>query len=158
MIQFVRSSILPALGVPQDVANEVFGAYVNAASYTAQGIETWVEAVAGAVRIVASYMLLDDRAHISLSGYLSGKQDNSTYMFDEFGETSMLLPNHNLLDGYQKIDLSGRYRIRRNLRWYLSVENLLNQRYEAEPGVPALPAAVRTGVAVVFGGSPSATP
>ncbi len=39
----------------------------------------------------------------------------------------MLLPNHNLDAAYQKIDLSGSYRILPSVRWYLSIENLLNQ-------------------------------
>jgi iron complex outermembrane receptor protein/vitamin B12 transporter len=206
MIEGVNRTVLIELGVPPDVANAVRGAAVNAASYTAQGIEASLEAVMGAVRIVGSYMFLDgevtksfsrgvynpafpdvpigvvgpldggrpfrrpshsgsfvvaytrDRAYVGLSGYFSGKRDNSTYLIDEFGENSMLLPNHNLLAGYQKVDLSGRYRIRRNLRCYLSMENLLNQKYEAEAGFPALPAAVRTGVTVDFGGAPKTTP
>jgi iron complex outermembrane receptor protein/vitamin B12 transporter len=54
--------------------------------------------------------------------------------------------------GYAKMDLSGSYRIQRSLKWYASVENLLNQKYEAAAGFPALPATFRTGVSVLFGG------
>jgi vitamin B12 transporter len=93
-------------------------------------------------------------AHIALSGSFVGKRDGSTFLDDEFFGYSMLLPNHNLEDSYQKIDLSGGYRFHRNVRWYLTLENLLDQKYEASAGFPALPASVRTGVTVGLGGTP----
>jgi vitamin B12 transporter len=93
-------------------------------------------------------------AAIALSASFAGKRDSSTFLDDEFFGYSMLLPNHNLEDSYQKVDLSGSYRVHRNLRWYVTLENLLNQKYEASAGFPALPATVRTGVTVVLGGTP----
>jgi hypothetical protein len=42
------------------------------------------------------------------------------------------------------------------LRWYLTLENLLNRKYEAASGFPALPATVRTGVSIGFGGASAA--
>jgi len=91
-------------------------------------------------------------AQVSLTGYFAGKSDDSTLLSDGYGGNSMLLPNHDLDAGYQKVDLSGSYRIHPRLRWYVSVENVLNQRYEAAFGFPALPRGARTGVTVTFGG------
>jgi vitamin B12 transporter len=91
-------------------------------------------------------------AQMALSASFAGKRDGSTFLSDEFFGYSMLLPNHNLEDSYQKVDLSGGYRFHRNVRWYLTLENLMNQKYESAAGFPALPATVRTGVTVQFGG------
>ena len=63
-----------------------------------------------------------------------------------------------ILDSYQKVDVSGSYRIHRNLRWYLTLENVLNQEYQAASGFPALPATVRSGVTLTFGGPAGRTP
>ena len=38
------------------------------------------------------------------------------------------------------------------LRWFVSVENVLNQEYQPTSGFPAIPAAFRTGVTVMLGG------
>ncbi len=93
-------------------------------------------------------------ADIALTGYFAGEADDSTFMVGSdinFGN-SMLLPNKDLNFGYQKIDVSGSYRIHPRLKWYLTVENLLDQHYEAAFGFPALPLNVRTGVTVNVGG------
>jgi vitamin B12 transporter len=92
-------------------------------------------------------------AQLSLAGYFAGKSDDSTFLSDGYGGNSMLLPNHDLDAAYQKVDLSGSYRIRPRLRWYVSVENLLDERYEAVFGFPALPIGARTGVTVILGGN-----
>lgn len=97
-------------------------------------------------------------AQVALSAALVGKQDDSTFLSDAFFGDSMLLPNHNLDDSYQKVDLSGSYLLARRLRWYLTLENLLNQKYAATSGFPALPTTVRTGVTVGFGGGSVSTP
>ncbi|MEO8480622.1 MAG: TonB-dependent receptor [Acidobacteriota bacterium] len=89
---------------------------------------------------------------VVLAGYFSGKQDDSTFLSDEFFGSSMLLPNHNLDAGFQKVDLSAAYTIHPRAKWYLSVENLLNQDYQAGAGFPALPATLRTGITVTVGG------
>jgi vitamin B12 transporter len=91
-------------------------------------------------------------AQVSLAGYFAGKSDDSTFQSDGYFGNSMLLPNHDLDAAYQKVDLSGSYRIHPRLRWSISVENVLNQRYEAAFGYPALPRGVRTGVTVIVGG------
>jgi vitamin B12 transporter len=97
-------------------------------------------------------------AQVTLSTFFSGKQDDSTFLSDEFFGDSLLLPNHNMDDGYQKVDLSGSYRFHRNVRWYVTLENLLNQKYEAASGFPALPATVRTGVTLSVGSASGPTP
>jgi len=89
---------------------------------------------------------------VVLAGYFSGKQDDSTFLSDEFFGYSMLLPNHNLDAGFQKIDLSAAYALHPRARWYVSIENLLNRDYEGGAGFPALPATLRTGITLTVGG------
>ena len=91
-------------------------------------------------------------AQVALAGYFAGKADDSTFQLDGYFGNTMLLPNHNLDAAYQKIDLSGSYRIVPRVRWYVSVENLFNQSYDATFGFPALTIGARTGVTVTFGG------
>ena len=86
-----------------------------------------------------------------VSGYFVARQDDSTFLSDAFFGTSMLLPNRDLNAGYQKIDLSGRYTINPAVTLFASVENLLNERYTAAFGFPALPLAFRTGIKVRIG-------
>jgi len=89
---------------------------------------------------------------ISLAGYFVGKSDDSTFLSDAFFGPSLLLPNQNLLDGYQKVDLSGSYRVHPRLRWYVSLENLLDETYTATAGFPALSRTFRSGFSVTLGG------
>jgi iron complex outermembrane receptor protein/vitamin B12 transporter len=96
--------------------------------------------------------LVANRAQVSVAGYFVGHQDASTFLSDAFGGNSLLLPNHDLAAGYQKVDVNGEYRLHRRLRLYATVENALNQHYEAALGFPALPVTVRTGVALTLGG------
>ena len=93
------------------------------------------------------------RGQLSLAGYFVGRQDASTFLSDAFGGSSLLLPNRDLAAGYQKVDISGDYRLHRRIRLYAVVENVLNQAYEAALGFPALPVTVRTGLALRLGGS-----
>ena len=65
---------------------------------------------------------------------------------------SLLLPNHDLNPGYQKIDLSGAYRLRPRIKWFATIENLLDSNYEPAFGYPALSINVRTGVTIAVGG------
>jgi vitamin B12 transporter len=94
------------------------------------------------------------RADIALTGYFAGKSDDSTFLVGSdinFGNT-LLLPNHNLNFGYQKVDVSGSYRLHPRVRWYATVENLFDQHYEPAFGFPALPVNVRTGLTITVGG------
>src|SRR5205085_1351086 len=90
--------------------------------------------------------LVASRAQVSVAGYFVGRQDASTFLTDAFGGDSLLLPNHDLAAGYQKVDVSGEYRLHRRLRVYAAIENVLNEHYEAALGFPTLPVTVRTGV------------
>jgi iron complex outermembrane receptor protein/vitamin B12 transporter len=92
------------------------------------------------------------RYEVALSAYFSGKRDDSTFISDAFFDNSMLLPNQDLADSYQKIDLSGAVQVHPRLKVYTSNENLLNQKYEASFGFPALPITGRVGVKITLGG------
>ncbi|MEP7310863.1 MAG: TonB-dependent receptor [Acidobacteriota bacterium] len=92
-------------------------------------------------------------AQVGISAAFVGRADDSTLLSDGFFGNSLLLPNKDLDAAYQKVDLSAAYRFHPMLRWYLSVENVLNQKYQAASGFPALPAAVRTGVTILVGGN-----
>jgi iron complex outermembrane receptor protein/vitamin B12 transporter len=95
-----------------------------------------------------------ERASIGFTGYVAGKADDSTFLVGadlDFGN-SLLLPNRTLNFGYQKVDVSGSYLIHPRIKWYATVENLLDQRYEPAFGFPALPINVRTGAIVTLGG------
>lgn len=89
---------------------------------------------------------------LTTMGCFVGRRDASTFLSDGFFGTSMLLPNRNLLAGYQLLDLSGRYSVTRRLTAYLSVTNLLSQHYQEKLGYPALPLSFRTGLKFTIGG------
>jgi len=69
LIEYVGKSALVLVGVPPDVAQATqFGAYVNSSSFGAQGLETSAEAVAGPLRLLASYTFVDAEVTESFSG------------------------------------------------------------------------------------------
>ncbi len=87
-------------------------------------------------------------------GTFVGRRDDSTFLLfsdANFGN-SLLLPNRNLDSAYQKLDLSGDFRLTNYLTLYTSMENLLSQRYDAAFGFPALPFTVRSGIKITLGG------
>lgn len=92
------------------------------------------------------------RALVAVAGYFSGAWDDSTFLSDQFFGNSLLLPNRGLAAGYQKIDLSGAYRVHPRLEAYASLENLLDKDYEPTFGFPALPVTARVGFRVTLGG------
>jgi vitamin B12 transporter len=93
------------------------------------------------------------RLNAVLTGYLVGRRDDSTFLYDgNFGNT-MLLPNRNLAGAYQKFDLSAAYALRSYLTLFTSIENLFSEHYDAAFGYPALPFAIRSGVRFTFGGT-----
>jgi vitamin B12 transporter len=94
------------------------------------------------------------RFNLILSGLLVSRRDDSTFLGEQdafFGNT-MLLPNHNLDPSYQKLDLSGSFRVNRHLSLYSVVENLLDQHYDQVIGFPASPLTFRAGFRVTLGG------
>jgi vitamin B12 transporter len=92
---------------------------------------------------------------LTLSGNFVGRRDSSTFLFDSSFGSTMLLPNHNLAAAYQKIDVSGSYRLTRHVQLYSAVENLASQHYDPAPGFPALPFNFRAGIRVTVGGEPA---
>jgi iron complex outermembrane receptor protein/vitamin B12 transporter len=94
----------------------------------------------------------DNRLTLALTGYFVGKQDDSTFLSDEFFGNTLLLPNKDLDAGYHKLDVSAAYRLHPRVRWYLTLENLSDEAYQAAAGFPALPRTVRTGVTLSVGG------
>jgi vitamin B12 transporter len=95
---------------------------------------------------------------LALSGNFVGRRDSSTFLFDSSFGPSMLLPNRNLAAAYQKIDISGSYRLNRYLQLYSAIENLASQHYDPAPGFPALPFNFRSGIKVTIGGEASHKP
>lgn len=102
---------------------------------------------------LASFLLTyaSGPVQVSLAGALAGRTDDSTFLSDPFFGNSLLLPNADLNGGYQKIDLSGSYRVSR-VKVYASVENLLDQDYTPSFGFPAPPRTFRAGVTGTVGG------
>jgi len=100
--------------------------------------------------LVATYV--QGPVQVTIAGSFVGKTDDSTFLSDASFGNSMLLPNHDLDAAYQKIDVSGSYRLHRRLRGYLSIENVGNQHYEPTFGFPALPRTARVGLTVTLGG------
>jgi vitamin B12 transporter len=92
-------------------------------------------------------------AQLSLAGYFAGKADDSTFLSDGFFGNSLLLPNQDLNPGYQKLDLSGSYRlVRSRVKLYFSAENVLDQQYTPAFGFRALPRTIRVGLTGTVGG------
>jgi iron complex outermembrane receptor protein/vitamin B12 transporter len=89
---------------------------------------------------------------VTLSAFFSGKRDGSTFLSDQFFGNSLLLPNRDLEEAYQKVDLAAAYRVHPRLKAFMSIENLLDKEYAAAAGFPALPLTGRIGVTVDFGG------
>ena len=89
---------------------------------------------------------------LSLSGSLVGRRDDSTHLTDEFFGNSLLLPNRNLDAAYKKIDFNGSLRINSGVELYTSLENILNDHYDAAFGFPSLPFTFRTGMKFTLGG------
>lgn len=92
------------------------------------------------------------RLFTSLTGYLSSRRDDSTFLSDSFFGSSLLLPNRNLADSYQKLDIHASYAVHPGLDLFATAENLLNQRYDAAYGFPSLPFTVRAGMKLTLGG------
>jgi iron complex outermembrane receptor protein/vitamin B12 transporter len=92
------------------------------------------------------------RFTLALNGLFISRRDDSTFLSDGFFGNTLLLPNRNLDPGYQKIDLSGSFRVNRRLTFYSVVENVLSQHYDQVLGFPALPLTFRSGFRITLGG------
>jgi len=89
-----------------------------------------------------------------LQGSFIGARDDSTFLLfsDSNFDNTLLLPNRNLDKPYQKLDLSGSYAVNHHMTLYASMENLLNQKYDAAFGFPAPRFTVRSGIQFTLGG------
>jgi len=89
-----------------------------------------------------------------LQGAFIGRRDDSTFLLfsDANFDNTLLLPNRNLDKAYQKVDLSGSYAVNRHVLLYTSMENLLNQKYDAAFGFPSPRFTLRSGIRLTLGG------
>ncbi|HVZ83826.1 MAG TPA: TonB-dependent receptor plug domain-containing protein [Terracidiphilus sp.] len=92
------------------------------------------------------------RFYASFTGTLVGSRDDSDYLSDADFGTSLLLPNRNLLGGYQRLEVGGGWQLNARLNVYTTMQNLLSEHYFEAFGYPALPFTVRSGVKLSFGG------
>jgi iron complex outermembrane receptor protein/vitamin B12 transporter len=90
--------------------------------------------------------------YASLTGTLVGKRDDSDFLSDANFGNSLLLPNRNLLGGYERLDLGGGYQLTPRLNLYANVQNLLSEHYYEAFGFPSLPLTFRSGIKLNFGG------
>lgn len=92
------------------------------------------------------------RYNFVFTGTLVGHRDDSTFLTDEYGGATMLLPNRNLDAAYQDIGFAGSYRVSRVMSVYANADNLLSQHYDQAFGFPAAPFNFRLGVRFTIGG------
>jgi iron complex outermembrane receptor protein/vitamin B12 transporter len=90
--------------------------------------------------------------YTSLTGTLVGRRDDSDYLVDPNFGTSMLLPNRNLLDAYQRLELGGGWQATPRINIYANIQNLLSEHYYEAFGYPTLPLTFRSGIRFNFGG------
>ncbi|MHB8391998.1 MAG: TonB-dependent receptor, partial [Acidobacteriaceae bacterium] len=82
----------------------------------------------------------------------SGRRDDSTFLLDANGGSTLLLPNRNLDPAYQNIGLTAHYRVNRHVSTYTVMDNLLSQHYQQVFGYPSLPFTFRSGLQFAWGG------
>ncbi len=87
------------------------------------------------------------RWNAQLNGTLVGLRDDSDFL-----DGSLLLPNHNLDGAYQRLELTGSYRLSQRVSAYTEIQNLLSEHYQEAFGYPALPFNFRSGVKLSLGG------
>ena len=88
----------------------------------------------------------------SLTGTLVSRRDDSDFLSDSNFGNSLLLPNRNLLGGYERVELGGSYQLTPRLNLYTNIQNLLSEHYYEAFGYPALPFTFRSGIKFNFGG------
>lgn len=92
------------------------------------------------------------RWYVQMTGVFVGRRDDSTFLTDANGGTTLLLPNKNLDPAYQDVGLTANYRFTRKLSGYTVMDNLLSQHYQQVLGYPGLPFNFRTGLQFKWGG------
>lgn len=92
------------------------------------------------------------RWYMEMTGNFSGRRDDSTFLLDANGGSTLLLPNRNLDPAYQNIGLTVHYRVNRHVSSYTVMDNLLSQHYQQVFGYPSLPFNFRSGLQFAWGG------
>lgn len=87
------------------------------------------------------------RWNAQLNGTLVGLRDDSDFL-----SGTLLLPNHNLLGSYQRLELTGEYRVTDRIAAYTEIQNLLTEHYQEAFGYPTLPFNFRSGLRITLGG------
>lgn len=87
-----------------------------------------------------------------LTGTLVSQRDDSDFLTDANFGNSLLLPNRNLLGGYQQLEVGGGYQVTPIISIFTNLQNLLSEHYFEAFGYPALPLTFRSGIKVSFGG------
>jgi vitamin B12 transporter len=95
------------------------------------------------------------RWYLALSGSLASRSDDSTFQLDNdaAGGNTLLLPNRNLDQSYQRINLGGEYRLTTWMSICAQAENLLSQT-QGVIGYPSLLFNFRSGLKFTLGGQP----
>jgi vitamin B12 transporter len=96
-----------------------------------------------------------NRWYAEMTGSFVGRRDDSTFLTDADGGTTLLLPNQNLDPAYQILGLTTHLRINRHISTYTVFDNLLSQHYQQVLGYPGLPFNFRTGMQFSWGGDVS---
>jgi iron complex outermembrane receptor protein/vitamin B12 transporter len=81
----------------------------------------------------------------------ASRSDDSTYLYDAYYGSSMVLPNRNLDHGYAKLDMGGSYQWNAWMSSFVQMENLLSNQHIAPLGYASLPFTVRSGVRLALG-------
>ncbi|MHB8303278.1 MAG: TonB-dependent receptor [Acidobacteriaceae bacterium] len=92
------------------------------------------------------------RWYAEMTGTFMGRRDDSTFLSDANGGTSLLLPNRNLDPAYQILGLTWNDRVSRHVSAYTVMDNLLSQHYQQVLGYPGLPFNFRSGLQFAWGG------
>ncbi len=92
------------------------------------------------------------RWYAQMTGTFVGRRDDSTFLTDANGGTSLLLPNRNLAPAYQNVNLTANYRVNRHISTYTVMDNLLSQHAQQAFGYPSLPFSFRSGIEMKWGG------
>lgn len=99
-----------------------------------------------------SFTYAQPKLYVTVMGTMVGRRDDSTFLTDANGGTTLLLPNRNLDPAYQDISLNSSYQVNRHMVAYTVIDNLLSQHYQQVIGYPSLPFNFRSGVQVSLGG------
>lgn len=94
------------------------------------------------------------RWYVQTTGIFVGRRDDSTFLTDADGGTTLLLPNKNLDPAYQTLGVTANYRINHHIFTYTVMDNLLSQHSQQVLGFPTLPFSFRSGLQFRWGGGP----